>query len=108
MTLTTKQYYNMQRPIKYWLNQLPDGYRELAILRNDPRFQTHVTSGVISVSQAINYLCHWTRTPEGHDFWYDVEQHYHHREDPDDNPYVQLPELPSRTRTPNRVTRNHE
>src|SRR5690554_5900850 len=53
-----------EKTIREWLEELPDGYRELALKNHDGLI-------VSNLSTAIMEAFHWRRTPEGegHKFW---------------------------------------
>jgi len=74
--------------VKYFLNQLPDGYRERALAQvNEERVNNYVLA--TSIDYAISTFRLWGETKEGVDFWMDVHQHY---STPDK--YPTLPPLP--------------
>lgn len=51
------------KPIKYWLNRLPWGIRELALeaRRHDDL--------VCNKTEAVLHMCYWSVSEMGHDFW---------------------------------------
>jgi len=53
-----------EKTIREWLEELPDGYRELALKNHDGLI-------VSNLSTAIMEAFHWRRTPEGegYEFW---------------------------------------
>lgn len=61
--------FNMQKTTQQWLQELPDGYRELAIANARSSF---VLRECCSLSDAINVAFLWVRTPEGHRFWQEI------------------------------------
>lgn len=62
----------MMKPIIEWLNDLPDGYRELALANcENPDRMTG------SMSEALGYGFEWQWTTEGFLFWKDVYRYYH-------------------------------
>ena len=65
----------MKNPIEEYLNELPDGYRELALenRRKWPRDAEFAES----IEQALRYAFWRADTPEGEDFWSDVHNHYY-------------------------------
>lgn len=61
------------KPIREWLEQLPEGYRERAIAALLPD-----RSGrkVRSMDDAILDFCEWSATPEGSPFWSSLHDFY--------------------------------
>lgn len=53
---------------RHWLEQLPDGYRELA-LANYGKRKTKSTHDADSVSVALFVAFEWDKTPEKFGFW---------------------------------------
>ena len=74
--------------VKYFLNQLPDGYRERALAQVDEE-RVNSRSIVKDVVTSIDCFNIWDRTKEGSKFWERVFDHY-------SNPtkYPTLPPLP--------------
>lgn len=68
--------------IKEYLNQLPDGYRELA-LANHEKLGPRSNGTPESIRDAIDFGFAWEDTPEGRIFWSDVY-------------YCKLPPLPNK------------
>lgn len=62
----------MQKTIKEWLLELPDGYRKLAFA-NKTRMLHELKS---SMHEAINFGLSWYNSNEGDVFWRDVYSHY--------------------------------
>jgi len=60
------------KKISEWLNDLPDGYRELALanFKEQGGICDYIVSGYDSLNM-INCF-NWASTKEGHDFWYEV------------------------------------
>jgi len=67
----------MEKTIKEWLMELPDGYRERA-LENANKYLAVNTCDVTEVSllRTINCAFVWKETHEGHRFWKRVKDHY--------------------------------
>jgi hypothetical protein len=63
----------MEKTIKEWLEQLPDGYRERA-LENAEYNLLELHRKTMATSIAAGFA--WDDTPEGHSFWADVQKHY--------------------------------
>lgn len=61
------------KPIKDWLNELPDGYRELAL---EDASKIMLDEEVASMSGAIVWMCGWLDSKGGGHFWHDVQMHY--------------------------------
>lgn len=62
-----------EKTIKQWLSELPDGYRERALAN------MYAEAGDIykaSMGGAILGFREWYETPQGHDFWNAVYDHY--------------------------------
>jgi hypothetical protein len=60
---------------KQWLNELPDGYRERA-LKNLNLDDEAASMEEESIIRALNVSFVWYDSPEGHDFWNAVQEHY--------------------------------
>ena len=63
----------MEKTVKEWLMELPDGYRERAL--------ANTIEGIFkmcdaSMAEALYSSFMWGGTPEGLDFWADVKNHY--------------------------------
>src|SRR5690554_5115380 len=57
-----------EKTILEWLEELPDGYRELALRSYDPEFcDTGVN--IIDLADALVWGFSWEDTPEGQVFW---------------------------------------
>lgn len=75
----------MKKTIEQWLNELPDGYRELALGNMDDEIKNNFE---LSMQDAIAIAFAWGDTDEGEGFWFNVYRHY------DKKP---LPPLPKNT-----------
>jgi len=64
---------NMEKTIKEWFNELPQGYRERA-LKN--AYHSVINRYDSTMAEAICYAFSWRVTPEGYDFWSAVHDHY--------------------------------
>lgn len=62
-------------PVRYWLERLPDGYRELA-LTNYGRRKTRNRHDPNSIAVALFVAFGWAPSTEGHAFWNGVYLHY--------------------------------
>jgi hypothetical protein len=62
----------MEKTVKEWLEQLPDGYRERALSNMDAEYSERVAD---SMEVAIVMHSHWSNTREGFSFWYAVYEH---------------------------------
>jgi len=62
---------NQNKPIREWLQELPDGYRERA-LNNADKASYCLHPEVRSVADALYAAFSWKDTPEGDDWWCDV------------------------------------
>src|SRR5690554_5900851 len=59
---------NREKTIVEWLEELPDGYRELALKNYDPEYcDTGVN--IIDLADALVWGFSWEDTPEGQVFW---------------------------------------
>src|SRR5690625_3421781 len=59
---------NKEKTIREWLEELPDGYRELALKNYDPEYcDTGVN--IIDLAGAVMWGFSWEDTPEGQVFW---------------------------------------
>jgi len=56
-----------EKTIRKWLEELPDGYRELAIKNYGPDY--HYGPLINSLPYVILEAFTWGETPEGHKFW---------------------------------------
>ena len=66
----------MEKTIKEWFNELPDGYRALA-LKNAIDFNENVINiDCKDICEAMSVAFIWDHTIEGHDFWSKVYDHY--------------------------------
>jgi hypothetical protein len=63
---------SMEKPILYWLDQLPEPYRTAAIELLD---QDCIADNLLN---AIDRLKMWSSSAEGHDFWADVKSAIFH------------------------------
>jgi len=75
LTCGKEQYpceHNEGKKISEWLQELPDGYRELALanFKEQGGICDYIVSGYDSLNM-INCF-NWASTKEGHDFWYEV------------------------------------
>ena len=76
--------------VKYFLNQLPSGYRERALAQVDEEnIKTRYTTA-INILDAVIFFNTWHKTKEGTTFWLYVHDHY---KSPTD--YPTLPPLPN-------------
>lgn len=75
------------KTVEYYLNQLPDGYRQLCLKYAD---EIGLTFEAKSIAQALTRFCSWYKTPYG-DFFNNLHSHYN-------NGYP-LPALPKQTKT---------
>lgn len=57
--------------VRYWLEQLPEGYRELA-LANYGKRTTASTKNYADLTTALWSAFSWADTPEGYKFWLHV------------------------------------
>ena len=74
--------------IEEHLNQLPDGYRELALGNYRQRGPFRAESDQVEdMEEALEAAFNWDETREGAEFWLDVTNHYVYTEHP-------LPPLP--------------
>lgn len=67
---------NKEKTIKEWLEELPDGYRELALKYYDPNYDTGFFPES-DLDHAIAEAFDWRSTPEGFGFWFDVHNWAH-------------------------------
>ena len=63
----------MTKTIKEWLSELPDGYRERALVNTD---EDAMENKEESMDNAIAAAFFWNSSHEGHKFWSDVLAHY--------------------------------
>lgn len=75
--------------VKYFLNQLPDGYRERALAQVDERRIKNMPLAS-DLSEALFCFSRWDDTKEGDGFWHQVYNHYQYP-----NQYPTLPLLPN-------------
>ena len=64
---------DMEKTIKEWLTELPEGYRERALANT---IEGVLKMCEVSMAQALYGSFVWGGTPEGLDFWVDVKNHY--------------------------------
>jgi hypothetical protein len=64
---------NMEKTIKDWLMELPDGYRERA-LANMTKYALEWSD--VSLKDALCCAFAWDESQEGSDFWVEVHNHY--------------------------------
>ena len=60
------------KTIREWLQELPDGYRELAMKYENENFD-RVVEGL---DESLVLGFYWYRTDEGMNFWFWVSSHY--------------------------------
>lgn len=61
------------KTVKDWLEELPDGYRERALVN----LPAHNADKIVdSMHTAIRKLKYWSETKEGYTWWQCVEEHY--------------------------------
>lgn len=72
--------------VKYFLNQLPHGYRERALSQMSENFIATMPAPK-DMKDAIDAFNHWPKTKEGDEFWDKVFRHY--------KSIVPLPPLPN-------------
>lgn len=77
--------HNEGKKMSEWLNDLPDGYRELALANFKEQGKKDKTLN--SIDTSLREFSDWHKTKEGNDFWYDVMSFYIGTED-------ELPPLP--------------
>ena len=75
--------------VKYFLNQLPDGYRERALAQVDKK-RIKSYHKPVEIVTALTVFAVWKDTKEGEDFWNAVDNHYRFL-----NEYPTLPPLPN-------------
>lgn len=63
----------MRKTIKEWLQELPPGYRQLALKNMEEERQEHQAD---SMHDAINSAFTWVKTKQGLKFWDKVHRHY--------------------------------
>ena len=73
VTLVKQKTKNMEKTIKEWLEELPEGYRERAL--NNLR-KVAINWHEPTMVGAITGAFLWVESPEGLDFWADVKNHY--------------------------------
>ena len=75
--------------VKYFLNQLPDGYKERALAQVDEENIKTWETTAINIVDAVMFFNKWHKTKESNAFWLYVHGHY-------ENPvkYPTLPPLP--------------
>ena len=61
------------KTIREWLQELPDGYRERALVQADAETLDIYES---DMSDALYSFKTWAETEEGYEFWGEVRQHY--------------------------------
>ena len=84
-TIDGVEYTRKGKKISEWLNDLPDGYRELALANFKEQGKKDKTLN--SIDTSLREFSDWHKTKEGNDFWYDVMSFYIGTED-------ELPPLP--------------
>jgi hypothetical protein len=79
VSLTNEKFYSLQEfaeefglPLEYWLQKLPDGYRERAMSQVSEYL---LSASCDSMLLALSGFKVWGDTNEGHSFWAAVEQH---------------------------------
>jgi hypothetical protein len=60
------------KPIREYLSGLPAPYNKLALSVVDEKYKDFKAEAN-SLVNALNYMCSWHKTPQGHDFWYKVQ-----------------------------------
>lgn len=83
-TIDGVEYTRKGKKISEWLNDLPDGYRELALANF--KEQGKADKIMSSIDTSLCEFSDWRKTKEGEAFWYDVYNHYYRGS--------QLPPLP--------------
>ena len=73
-----------------WLNTLPRGHKERAILRWQENSTTPADEIVEYLGDALDYAFTWSRTPEGKDYWMHLADWAY---SPETNPLPKLPRL---------------
>ena len=86
-TVPTSHTMKQMKPIREWLEQLPEGYRERAI--ENAKDQGLLDEYASSLKSALRSFL-WRETPEGLDFWDAVDDHIFE----DSNPLPPLPNPP--------------
>ena len=61
------------KTIREWLQELPDGYRERALVQADAEA---LDAPNADMSEALYGFKTWADTEEGFEFWSEVRQHY--------------------------------
>jgi|SRR5690625_289687 len=57
-----------EKTILEWLEELPDGYRELALKNYDPEF-CDTGINIFDLADAVMWGFSWSASPEGFEFW---------------------------------------
>ena len=61
------------KPIIMWLNDLPEGYKQRAILNVSEVSKYELAD---SLTEALLSMTDWKMTPEGYKFWDNLTAHY--------------------------------
>ena len=67
---------NKVEAVKYFLNQLPEGYRERALAQVNDEVEINRCPLANSISDALMYFSIWSETKECGNFWQLVRNHY--------------------------------
>lgn len=96
------------KTVKDYLNELPDGYRELALANFDQEFcdsRPYRIDQIEDAADALDFAFDWASTSQGEDFWNDVQNHLIFESDlpplPEDTVFGKTPK-----RDPNAEDRN--
>jgi hypothetical protein len=84
----------MEKTVKEWLMELPDGYRERAL---ENMYEENKSIVVRNMEDAINRAFTWEESQEGDVFWLAVYNHY----------FISRP-LPSLPQSPNPLKSNEQ
>ena len=76
------------KTIREWLNELPDGYRELALANEPKRKSLFDNTKESDMASAIASAFLWSKSKEGMPFWSAVQDHFDEMAPP-------LPPLPN-------------
>jgi hypothetical protein len=60
------------KPTKEWLAQLPAPYDQLALNVVDEEWLAYKEQ-TDDLSDAVDHMCNWEKTPQGWDFWNEVQ-----------------------------------
>lgn len=77
----------MEKTAEEWLEELPDGYRELALINMQDKNASFKRE---TLADGLHCAFTWSESPEGFGFWSNVYYFYHHA-----YKNSQLPPLPS-------------